>query len=70
MNTTKSMKTKRKIHKTSDPTWNAQTYGNSEKNPFNVEMIRYYNPREGRDQVIFLYSSKETGEVVKYRTLR
>ena len=70
MNTTKSMKTKRKIHKTTDPTWNTHTYGNSTKNPFNVEMIKYHNPSEGRDQVLFLYSSKETGEVVKYRILR
>ena len=67
------MKTKRKIHKTKDPSWNTHTYGqkfDESKYPFNIEYIKYYNPQEGRDQIMFLYSSKETGDVVKYRIMR
>ena len=58
-----------RLHKTSDPYYDVHTYGQG-KSPFNVEWLKYYNPIEGRDQVIFLYKSKDTGEICKYRILR
>tara|TARA_Y100001963_G_C6430387_1_gene286783 strand:- start:100 stop:300 length:201 start_codon:yes stop_codon:yes gene_type:complete len=63
-------KVKKKSHKTADPTWDTVTYGNSLKSPFRIEWQKYYNPVEGRDQVLFLYSDKKTGNIVKYRILR
>ena len=66
----KTKTTKRRMHKTSDPTWEAQTYGNSSKSPFNIEWVKYYNKQEGRDQVMFLYTERQTGKIVKYRVLR
>ena len=65
MRTTKR-KVKKKIHKTSDPTYNVHTYGQG-KNPFDIERIRYYNEREGSYITIYLYKNKETGEIVKWR---
>lgn len=59
-------KVKKKSHKTSDPTWSTQTYGNS-KNPFSIEWIR--TEAFGATRIIFLYKSKETEEIVKYRIL-
>jgi hypothetical protein len=38
--------------------------------PFRSEYIKFYNPREGRDQVMFIYSNALNGEIVKYRILR
>ena len=64
------MKTKRKIHSTSDPNWNTHTYSGLSKCPFDMEMVKYYNPVEGRDQILFLYLEKGTNKIVKYRTLR
>jgi hypothetical protein len=64
------MKAKRKIHKTSDPNWDTHTYSGPSKFPFKMEMVKYYNPAEGRDQILFLYLDKETNKIVKYRTLR
>jgi hypothetical protein len=63
------MKTKRKIHKTSDPHYDVHTYGQG-KNPFDIEWVKYFNPAEGRDQIMFLYSCKETKKICKYRVLR
>ena len=63
-------KPKRKLHKTADPSWDAQTYGNPSRSPFNIEWLKYFNSIEGRDQIIFLYTDKETKEIVKYRILR
>ena len=62
-------KIKKKSHKTADPTWDTVTYGSS-KSPFNIEYQKYYNSIEGRDQILFLYSEKNTGKIVKYRFLR
>ena len=63
-------KTKRKRHKTSDPSWDTHTYGAaSTRNMFDVEWIKYYNKAEGRDQIIFLYKDKESGEIIKHRIL-
>ena len=64
----KKRKPKKKSHKTADPTWDAVTYGSSKK-PFNIEYRKYYNPVQGRDQILFLDSCKETKRVVKYRFL-
>ncbi len=74
------MKTKRKkqrvkkIHEGADPTWHTVTYPatpeHPSKSPFNVEWLKYFNPMEGRDQIMFLYSDKDTGKIVKYRVLR
>jgi len=65
-------KVKKRTHKTSDPTWNTHTYGhNHDSNyPFDVEYLKYHNPVEGRDQIMFMYKSKDTGEICKYRILR
>ena len=66
----KSHNCKKKSHKTSDPTWDAVTYGNSGGNPFDIEWLKYFNKVEGRDQVIFLYKEKGTENIVKHRILR
>ena len=62
-------KVKKKMHKTSDPTWETQTYGNSSKIPFNMEWLKHYNPMEGKDQIIFLYTDKRTKKIAKHRVL-
>lgn len=64
------MKTKRKKHKTKDPNYNTYTYSGFAKNPFNVEWTKYFNPMEGRDQIIFLYTDKRTKAIVKHRIMR
>ena len=61
---------KKKSHKTLDPTWDAVTYGNSEKTPFDIEWLKYFNKIEGRDQILFIYTDKQSGEIVKHRILR
>ena len=61
-------KPRKKKWKTKDPTYNTHTYGN-DKNPFNIEWVKYYNPVEGRDQIIFLYSDKRTKKIIKHRIL-
>ena len=62
--------TKKRIHKTSDPTWNTHTYSGSSRSEFDLEWVKYYNKAEGRDQIIFLYKNKDNGDIVKYRILR
>jgi hypothetical protein len=62
---------KKKIHKTKDPTWDTHTYSNDNSNyPFDIEYMKYHNPREGRDQIIFLYTDKDTKKICKHRILR
>ena len=61
--------TKKRIHKTADPSWNTHTYSGSKKSPFQIEWLKYYNPMEGRDQVLFLYKERGTGKICKYRIL-
>ena len=65
----KTKKVKRKMNKTPDPKYKVQTYGQG-KNPFDMEWIKYYNPIEGRDQIVFLYIDKSSKKTVKYRILR
>ena len=62
------MKVKKKSHKTADPTWDTVTYG-SPKSPFDIEWLKIYNPMEGKDQIIFIYTSKISGKICKYKTL-
>ena len=64
------MKVKRKISKKNDGSWDTSDLYRSGKNPFNIEWIQYYNPAEGRDQIIFLYSDKQTKKIIKHRILR
>lgn len=59
-------KVKKKAHKTSDPNYDVHTYGQG-KNPFDIEMIPYYNEREGCSIMIYIYKEKETGEIVKWK---
>lgn len=42
----------------------------SKLNPFTVEYLKFYNEKEGREQIVFLYSDKNTGKIVKYRVMR
>ena len=63
-------KPKKKKWKTKDPTWNAHTYGNEEKCPFEIEWVKYYNAMEGRDQIIFLYKDRKSRSICKYRIMR
>ena len=63
-------KPKKKKWKTKDPSWNAHTYGNQRKAPFDLEWVKYYNPMEGRDQIMFLYKEPTTKKIRKYRILR
>jgi hypothetical protein len=62
-------KSKKRSHPTSDPTWNTETYGCSEKSPFDIEYLRHYNSSEGKDQIIFLYKTRGTDKIQKYRIL-
>ena len=63
-------KPKKKKWKTKDPTWDTHTYGNERKTPFDLEWVKYYNPMEGRDQIMFLYKEPTTKKIRKYRILR
>lgn len=66
----KREKPNKKSYKTKDPSWKTYTYGQgAEKSPFNVEWIKYYNPMEGRDQILFIYADKVTKKICKYRIL-
>ena len=65
----KTKKVKKRRHKTPDPNYEVHTYGQG-KNPFDMEWIKYYNPMEGRDQIMFLYIDKETKQTAKHRILR
>lgn len=64
-------KVKKRTHKTADPTWDTYTYGhnNDSKYPFDIEYLKYHNPVEGRDQILFIYTDKETKQIVKHRIL-
>jgi hypothetical protein len=66
------MKTKaKKVHIKSDGSWDTtDLYRNAERNPFKIEWLKYFNPVEGRDQIMFLYSDRDTGKIIKHRILR
>jgi hypothetical protein len=61
-------KAKKKLTKRDDGSWDTSDLYKSGKNPFDVETIVYYNEREGKDVIIYLYKDKETGEIMKWRT--
>ena len=64
-------KIKKKIHKKGDGSWDtSDLYRNTSKFPFDIEWMKYFNPVEGRDQIMFLYADKETKKIIKYRILR
>ena len=65
------MKAKKKISKKKDGSWDlGDLYRNTTKEPFDIEWVKYFNPTEGRDQIMFIYSCKETKKICKYRILR
>ena len=49
--------------------WNTDGLHQCNHNPFDLEYLKYYNEREGRDQILFLYKDKITKEIIKYRIL-
>ena len=63
-------KPKKKKWETKDPTYQTHTYGNEGKCPFKIEWTKYFNPMEGRDQIMFLYTEPRTKKICKYRILR
>jgi len=65
------MKAKKKISKRKDGSWDtADLYRNTSKFPFNIEWMKYFNPAEGRDQIMFIYTDKKTKRIIKHRILR
>lgn len=67
----KEKKVKRKVGKKPDGSWDTtDLYRNSDKYPFDVEYVKYYNSVEGRDQIMFLYMDKKTKKIIKHRILR
>jgi hypothetical protein len=61
----------KKVRLKPDGSWDTtDLYRNNEKNPFKIEWVKYFNPMEGRDQIMFLYCDKNTGKIIKYRILR
>jgi hypothetical protein len=66
----KKEKPKKKPIKKEDGSWDTSDLYRSGRNPFNVEWIKYFNPMEGRDQIMFLYSDKKTKKIIKHRILR
>ena len=67
---TKKPKAKKRIHKGVDGCWDTSDLYRSGKNPFDIEWVKYFNSVEGRDQILFLYSDKETHKICKWRILR
>jgi len=53
-----------------DGSWDLSDLYKSGKTPFDIEWVKYFNPAEGRDQIMFLYTDKETHKICKYRILR
>jgi hypothetical protein len=64
------MNAKRKISKKKDGGWDTSDLYRSGKSPFDIEWMKFYNEAEGKTQIIFLYKSKLTGKICKYRMLR
>tara|TARA_Y100000588_G_C13350911_1_gene542371 strand:- start:171 stop:386 length:216 start_codon:yes stop_codon:yes gene_type:complete len=62
-------KVKKKLQKNIRGEWDTRELYQS-KNPFNIDWVKFHNPREGRDMIIFLYSDKHSKKIVKHRILR
>jgi hypothetical protein len=63
-------KPKKKLVKKDDGSWDTGDLYKSSKVPFEMEWLKYYNPMEGRDQILFLYKDRKTKRICKYRILR
>ena len=63
-------KPKKKLVKKYDGFWDTSDLYKSGRNPFEMEWIKYFNPSEGRDQIVFLYKDRKTKKIIKYRILR
>lgn len=64
-------KPKKKPIKKKDGSWDTgDLYRNSNRYPFEIEYMEYFNSAEGRDQIIFLYKDRKTKKIIKYRILR
>ena len=63
-------KVKKKPVKKKDGSWDTTDLYKSGRNPFNMEWLKYFNPVEGRDQILFLYIDKKSKKICKYRILR
>lgn len=63
-------KPKKKPVKKEDGSWDTSDLYRISRNPFNIEWVKYFNPMEGRDQIMFLYTDKKTKKIVKHRILR
>ena len=66
----KTKKVKKKVSKRHDGSWDTTDLYRSGKNPFNIEHVKYYNEREGKTQILFLYTDKKSKQIRKYRILR
>jgi hypothetical protein len=66
----KKPRVKKKPIKKKDGSWDLSDLYRSGKNPFNIEWLKYFNPMEGRDQILFLYIDKKTKKICKHRILR
>ena len=62
------LKRKRKLSKKKDGSWDTADLYKSGKNPFDIEVLTYFNSLEGKDIIIYLYKDKETGEIRKWKT--
>jgi len=63
-------KAKRKPIKKKDGSWDTSGLYRGGKSPFDIEWLKYYNPAEGRSQIIFLYKDKISKKICKYKILR
>ena len=64
-------KPKKKPIKKEDGSWDlSDLYRNSDRYPFEIEWLKYFNPMEGRDQIVFLYKDKKTKKIIKHGILR
>ena len=62
---------KKKPIKKADGSWDTtDLYRITSINPFKIDWIKYYNPVEGRDQILFLYQDRRTKKIIKYRIMR
>jgi len=55
--------------KNEDGSWNLNALYRNSNDPYDLEYVRYENPRTGATQVFLLHSDKQTHQVKKYREL-
>jgi len=61
---------KKKLEKNIRGEWDTSDLYRQGASPFIVDWVKFFNPKEGRDMVAFIYSDKESGRIMKYRILR